>query len=127
MAKKSLTQEAKANVVGAAKSGAVEARNITGEALGAAAAAAAEVVLNRIAQALGSGSKSVASANAPRQLKGAITKSISGRRSTSAARKKRAKSKPAAKKPARAGRTPTKKSAVRKTSRKKAAGRSRKR
>ena len=52
MAKKTLAQDAKANVVGAAKTGAVEARNITGEALGAAAAAAAEVVLNRIAQAL---------------------------------------------------------------------------
>jgi hypothetical protein len=86
MAKKTLAQEAKRNVVGAAKSGAAEARNITGEALGAAAAAAAEVVLSRIAQALGSGSQSIAWAKAaPPRLKGAVSKSISGARPTSGA------------------------------------------
>jgi hypothetical protein len=53
---------AKASIVGAAKTGAKEAKLVAGEALGAAAAAATEVVLSHVANALSTGEKKIGAA-----------------------------------------------------------------
>jgi hypothetical protein len=65
MAKKSTTQKAKEKAAGAAKSGADTVRDIAGQAIRAAAVAAAGVALTRTAQALRGGARS-AEAAAPR-------------------------------------------------------------
>lgn len=90
MAKKTIARKTKADVAGVAKAGATQARNITGEALGAAAAAAVEVVLQRIAEALGAGAGQVASAkSAPAKLRGVVTKAIADTSTGTRRRKKR--------------------------------------
>ena len=66
MAKKSITQEAKAKVVEAAESGAGALRDIAGEAIRAAAMAAAGVALQRTADTL-RGTARKAEAAAPNQ------------------------------------------------------------
>lgn len=62
MAKKSQVAEAQATLVEAAKTSSEGVRTLAGEALGAAAAAAANVVMNRVAQVLGKGEQTVADA-----------------------------------------------------------------
>ena len=62
MAKKSQVAEAQATLVEAAKTSSEGVRTLAGEALGAAAAAAANVVMNRVAQVLGKGEETVANA-----------------------------------------------------------------
>lgn len=62
MAKKSKLEEVQSTFVEAAKTGADNLRVVAGEALGAAAAAAAGVVMDHVAQALASGEKSVSDA-----------------------------------------------------------------
>jgi hypothetical protein len=62
MAKKSQVVEAQATLVEAAKTSSEGVRTLAGEALGAAAAAAANVVMNRVAQVLGKGEETVANA-----------------------------------------------------------------
>ena len=57
MAKKSMMTDAKETIVDAAKTGAEGAKVVAGEALGAAAAAAAQVVLTHMANALATGEK----------------------------------------------------------------------
>ena len=57
MAKKSMMTDAKETIVDAAKTGAEGAKVVAGEALGAAAAAAAQVVLTHMASALATGEK----------------------------------------------------------------------
>jgi hypothetical protein len=53
MAKKSQVAETQATLVEAAKTSSEGVRTLAGEALGAAAAAATNVVMNRVAQVLG--------------------------------------------------------------------------
>jgi hypothetical protein len=55
MAKKGMLDAAQKTVVGAAKLGAREVKSVASDALGAAASAAAGVVLDRVSDALGSG------------------------------------------------------------------------
>ena len=57
MTKKGLVEEAKDTLVDAAKVGAQGVKSVGSEALGAAATAAAGVVLGRVSQALGAGRK----------------------------------------------------------------------
>jgi hypothetical protein len=61
MAKSPVTK-ARATIVEAAKTSSEGVRTLAGEALGAAAAAAAGVVMNRVAQVLGKGEETVAEA-----------------------------------------------------------------
>jgi hypothetical protein len=65
MARKSTTEKAKKKAAGAAKSGADTFRDIAGQAIRAAAVAAAGVALTRTTQALRGGARSVEAA-APR-------------------------------------------------------------
>jgi hypothetical protein len=67
MAKKSATETAKRKVAGAAKAGVDTVRDIAGQAIRAAAVAAAGVALTRTAQALRGGAKSAETA-APQPL-----------------------------------------------------------
>src|SRR3954469_13327620 len=62
MAKRSQVAEAQATLVEAAKASSEGVRTLAGEALGAAAGAAANVVMNRVAQVLGEGGQTVANA-----------------------------------------------------------------
>ena len=55
MAKKGMLDAAQKTVVGAAKLGARGVKSVASDALGAAASAAAGVVLDRVSEALGSG------------------------------------------------------------------------
>ena len=59
MTKKGLVEEAKDTLVDAAKVGAQGVKSVGSEALGAAATAAAGVVLGRVSQALGAGQEKV--------------------------------------------------------------------
>ena len=67
MAKKSTTEKAKKKAAGAAKSGVDTVRDIAGQAIRAAAVAAAGVALTRTAQALRGGARS-AEAAAPKPV-----------------------------------------------------------
>jgi hypothetical protein len=57
MTKNTAIQNAKKSVVDAAKTGTEQLKDVATEALGAAAAAAAGVVMDRVAEALGAGEK----------------------------------------------------------------------
>jgi hypothetical protein len=111
MAKKSITQEAKAKMVEAAQSGAGAVRDIAGEVIRAAAMAAAGVALQRTADTLrGTARKAEAAAPSPA--------AAARPRAKTAKRAKAAKSKKAARRPAMAKRTKaTKKTARRRRSR----------
>ena len=65
MTKKGLVEEAKDTLVDAAKVGAQGVKSVGSEALGAAATAAAGVVLGRVSQALGAGQEKVEEAVPP--------------------------------------------------------------
>ena len=65
MSKKGLVEEAKDTLVDAAKVGAQGVKSVGSEALGAAATAAAGVVLGRVSQALGAGQEKVEEAVPP--------------------------------------------------------------
>ena len=98
MSKKSKTERVKKKVAGAAKTGADAVRDIAGEAIRAAAVAAAGVALHRTAQALRGGA-STAEAAVPRPQSPARPHA---RRSTPARRAApRAKAKKAAARPAK--------------------------
>jgi hypothetical protein len=62
MAKKSQVAKAQGTLIEAAKTSSEGVRTLAGEALGAAAAAAANVVMRRVAQVLGKGEETVANA-----------------------------------------------------------------
>jgi len=57
MTQKSTMAEAKETIADAAKTGVEELKTVATEAIGAAAAAAAGVVMNRVAEALGAGER----------------------------------------------------------------------
>jgi hypothetical protein len=59
MPKKTRLTEAQKRIAGAAKAGAAEAKYVASDALGAAATAAAGVVLQRVSEALGQGQEKV--------------------------------------------------------------------
>jgi hypothetical protein len=109
MAKKSITQEAKSKMAEVAQSGAGAVRDIAGEAIRAAAMAAAGVALQRTADTL-RGTARKAEAAAPAQP------AARRRRAKTAKRAKAAKSKKAARRPAKKAKRATK-AAKRRTSR----------
>jgi hypothetical protein len=101
MAKKSTTEKTKNKVAGAAKTGADAVRNIAGEAIRAAAVAAAGVALQRTADALRGGArKAESAAPKPAQPGGPPAKSAkrAKRAPAKTARRKTAKKKSAKKK-----------------------------
>jgi hypothetical protein len=67
MAKQNMLNVAQKKVVEAAKTGAEGVKNVAGDALGAAASAAAGVVIERVSEALGSGQKKLREAVPPGQ------------------------------------------------------------
>jgi hypothetical protein len=97
MAKKSKTETTKKKVVGAAKIGVDTVRDIAGQAIRAAAAAAAGVALHRTAQALRGGA-TTAEAAAPRPLPPARPQAG---RANRRAKAKKAAARPAKKKASR--------------------------
>jgi hypothetical protein len=101
MAKKSITQEAKSKVVEAAQSGADTVRDIAGEAIRAAAMAAAGVALRRTADTL-RGTARKAEAAAPNQP------GVRRARAKTTKRAKVAKSKKAGRRPAKKAKRLTK-------------------
>jgi hypothetical protein len=125
MAKKSMMSEAQDTIVDAAKTGAQGVKTVASDALGAAAAAAAGVVLDSVSKALGTGQKKVEDA-APaaqramqRAAGGSPRKPVAGR---TAAKKRAAPKKASKKKAAKKVATGKKKSAgTRKVTGKKAA------
>jgi hypothetical protein len=78
MAKKSQVAKTQATLVEAAKTSSEGVRTLAGEALGAAAAAAANVVMNRVAQVLGKGEETVANAapNAQTAVQEAVVSAV---------------------------------------------------
>jgi hypothetical protein len=97
MAKKSVTEKAKEEMAGAAKTGADAVRDIAGEAIRAAAMAAAGVALQRTAHVLRGGARKAESA----VPKSAQRAPVRGRTARRAKTTKRAKAKKA---PARSAR-----------------------
>ena len=95
-----MAKTVKTKVKEVAKSGAQGVSSVAGEALGAAAVTAAGVVIERVAQALGSGAKKVDKAKpaVERAAKKAVTLSGRKRKSTQSRNASRRKKTTAAKK-----------------------------
>ena len=108
--KKSQLAEAQATIVEAAKTSSEGVRTLAGEALGAAAAAAASVVMNRVAQVLGKGKETVADAAPAAQtaVQDAVVSAVgpSKRRRVAIKSKLAPVKKPGAKKPVKIARKP---------------------
>src|SRR5215213_2770129 len=117
MTKKSLVKDAKNTLTDAAKVGAEGVKMVGSEALGAAAAAAAEVVLKRASQALGAGQQKVEEAIPPlrgpsvERKKKTKTKAATSRRKTPHAAKPRSEKKKKTARKAPAKKKKTKKAA----------------
>ena len=107
MAKKSQVAEAQATLVQAAKTSSEGVRTLAGEALGAAAAAAANVVMNRVAQVLGKGGETVSNAAPVAQT--AVQEAVVSAVGPSKKRRTAIKKKLASAKPRNAKKTPAKK------------------
>lgn len=105
MAKNSIMTDAKDTMVEAAKSGAEGMKTVAGEALGAAAVAAAGVVLDHVSKALSQGSQQVETSKpaAERAVSDAAVSFVSGPPARKKARKKAAKKQAAKAMPAKKG------------------------
>lgn len=119
MAKDSIMTDAKDTMVEAAKSGAEGMKTVAGEALGAAAVAAAGVVLDHVSKALSQGAQQVETSKpaAEQAVSDAAVSFVSGppaRKTAKKARKKAAKKQAAAAAPAKK----SAKKAARKTAKK---------
>ena len=123
MAKQSQVAGAQATLVEAAKTSSEGVRTLAGEALGAAAAAAANIVLNRVAQVLGKGEETVATA-AP-SLQTAAQEAVVSAVGPSKKRRTAIKKKLASAKPRNAKKTPAKR-LVKKAGKKKRTSQARK-
>jgi hypothetical protein len=99
MTKKGLVEDAKNTLVDAAKVGAEGVKTVGSEALSAAAAAAAGVVLERVSQALGAGQKKVDETVQPMQPAPGDTDDASGPARRGSVRKKRQVAKARSKSP----------------------------
>jgi hypothetical protein len=117
MAKKSTTDKAKEQFAGAAKTGADAVRDIAGEAIRAAAVAAAGIALQRTAEALRGGARKAESA-APKTPQ-VVLGPLQGKPAKRPKTKKRVKAKKAAARSA--GKKSAKKAKKRRTARRRSA------
>ena len=130
MAKKGMLDAAQKTVVGAAKLGARGVKSVAGDALGAAASAAAGVVLDRVSEALGSGQNKLesmtpaaqramqktATLSTSKPAKKSVAKKGGSARKLGAAKKQRARQKKSAGKASKKKKSPSAKRTTRKKS-----------